>query len=64
MINMKKRWIVCLLVGLSISAGAQQAGMSGPMADYRNGCLKMLEAMEEKDNMTCMKPRKGSDGSR
>ena len=23
--------------------------MSGPMADYRNGCLKMLEAMEEKD---------------
>lgn len=49
MINMKKRWIVCLLVGLSISAGAQQAGMSGPMADYRNGCLKMLEAMEEKD---------------
>lgn len=38
--------------------------MSGPMADYRNGCLKMLEAMEERINMICMKPRNGSDGSR
>lgn len=45
-----KKWGMALwLGGLSLTAAAQQTKLSVPMETYRDGCLKMLEAIREKD---------------
>lgn len=45
-----KKWgMACWLGALSLTATAQQAALSEPMETYREGCLKMLEAIREKD---------------
>ena len=45
-----KKWgMAWWLGGLSLTAAAQQAALSRPMETYREGCLKMLEAIREKD---------------